>query len=149
MSLTVADHRWTEKESALRTVLAMDFLSTRRMARISRAVQSGRIIPFLALSTVVITVGAGVFAWVFTPKGLDSFGDALWFTAQTVTTVGYGDVVPETAGGRLVGFVVMVFGVAAVSVITALVTSAFVAFQRERVGGDVQRQQELLDALER
>jgi voltage-gated potassium channel len=127
----------------------MQFLSPRRIGQISRAVQSGRIIPYLALSIVVITVIAGVFAWTFTPKGFDGLGDALWFSAQTVTTVGYGDVVPETTGGRLVGFVVMAFGVAAVSVITALVTSAFVAFQRERLGGDVQRHHELVETLAR
>ena len=119
------------------------------MAQISKAVQSGRIIPFLAPSTVAVTLAAGLFAWFFTPKGFDGLGDALWWAAQTVTTVGYGDVVPETSGGRLVGFVVMVFGVAAVSVLTALVTSAFVAYERERIGGDVQRHQELVETLAR
>jgi voltage-gated potassium channel len=119
------------------------------MDRISRAVESGRIIPFLALTTLVITFVGGVAAWIFAPEGFDSLGDALWFAAQTVTTVGYGDVVPDTVAGRLIGLAIMLFGVAAVSVITALVTSAFVTYQRERMGAEAARHEELRESLAR
>jgi voltage-gated potassium channel len=53
------------------------------------------VIPYLAGVTVLVTVGAALFVEVFSPKSFDSFGDALWWAAQTVTTVGYGDVVPQ------------------------------------------------------
>ena len=88
------------------------------MEKISRAVETGRIIPFLAVTTCAITFVGGLAAWIFAPDGFDSLGDALWFAAQTVTTVGYGDVVPDTTAGRLIGLLIMLFGVAAVSVIT-------------------------------
>lgn len=91
------------------------------------AATTGRVIPYLAAVTVVVTLGAAGFVEVFSPNSFSSFGDALWWAAQTVTTVGYGDVVPQTNGGRLVAVVVMVFGVAAVSLATAIVTSGFVA----------------------
>jgi voltage-gated potassium channel len=107
-------------------------LSDRRLAMIDRAVTTGRILPYLALSTVVITFIAGVAAWVLSPRGFGGLGDTLWWAAQTVTTVGYGDVVPTSTGGRVIGLAVMVFGVAAVSLITALVTSAVVAFEQRR-----------------
>jgi len=110
----------------------MGLLSDRRLGMIDRAVASGRILPYLALSTIAITFIAGVTAWVLAPRGFGSLGDTLWWAAQTVTTVGYGDVVPETTGGRLIGVLVMAFGVAAVSLITALVTSAVVAFEQRR-----------------
>jgi voltage-gated potassium channel len=129
--------------------LAVEFLSTSRMAKVSRAVESGRIIPFLALTTLLITAIGGVAAWLLAPDGFDSLGDALWFAAQTVTTVGYGDVVPDTAAGRLIGLGIMLFGVAAVSVITALVTSAFVTYQRERIGAEAARHEELREILAR
>ena len=92
-----------------------------------RAATSGRVIPCLAVVTVIVTLGAAVFVEVFSPKSFSSFEDTLWWAAQTMTTVGYGDVVPQTSGGRLVAVVVMVFGVAAVSLTTAIVTSGFVA----------------------
>ena len=66
-----------------------------------------------------------------------------------MTTVGYGDVVPESTGGRLIGVFVMVFGVASVSLITALVTSSFITYQQRRTGGELERYEELREALER
>ena len=127
----------------------MDLMSERNVRRIDRAVQSGKIIPFLAISTLAITLVAGVAAWILSPKGFGSLGDTLWWAAQTVTTVGYGDVVPATTGGRLIGVAIMVVGVAAVSLITALVTSSFITYQQGRTGGELDRHQQLLDALAR
>jgi voltage-gated potassium channel len=46
---------------------------------------------------------------------------------QTVTTVGYGDHVPESAGGRLLAALVMLLGIGFITVVTALITSTFVA----------------------
>ena len=92
---------------------------------------------------------AGVAANFLSPKGFDSLSDALWWSAQTVTTVGYGDVVPDSAGGRLIGVFVMVFGVASVSLITALVTSSFMTYQQRRSGGELDRHQQLVEALTR
>lgn len=88
---------------------------------------SGRVLPYLALTTVIITLAAGFFVEILSPKSFDSLGDAMWWAAQTVTTVGYGDVVRETGWGRVAAVFVMVFGVAAVSLTTAIVTSGFVA----------------------
>ena len=137
----------------------MEIISERTMKRIDRAVETGKIIPFLALTTLVITLISGVVANFLSPAGFDSLGDALWWAAQTVTTVGYGDVVPASTGGRLIGLFVMIFGVASVSLITALVTSSFITYQQRRSGGEVERHEELraglarieerLDALER
>jgi voltage-gated potassium channel len=127
----------------------MDFLSERNISRINRAVESGKIIPLLALATLVIAGVAGVAAWFLSPRGFGSLGDALWWAAQTVTTVGYGDVVPETSGGRLIGLFVMIVGVSSVSLITALVTSSFITYQQRQRGGEVERHQELRDALAR
>lgn len=105
----------------------MPLFSEHRIARLERAATTSRVIPYLAAFTVAVTFAAAVFVEVFSPKSFDSFGDALWWAAQTVTTVGYGDVVPQTDGGRVVAVVVMVFGLAVLSLVTAIVTSGFVA----------------------
>ncbi|GGL26096.1 ion transporter [Phycicoccus endophyticus] len=51
------------------------------------------------------------------------FGDALWWTATTATTVGYGDLYPVTTEGRLVAAALMLAGIALIGVITATFAS--------------------------
>lgn len=62
-----------------------------------------------------------------------SIGSGLWWAVQTVTTVGYGDHVPADVPGRLVATLVMLLGIGFITVITASITSGFVArWQQER-----------------
>ena len=58
-------------------------------------------------------------------------GSGLWWAVQTVTTVGYGDYVPRNVAGRLVATFVMLGGIGFLTVITAAITSSFVARSRE------------------
>lgn len=51
------------------------------------------------------------------------YGDALWWAAVTVTTVGYGDVYPVTTEGRIVGFLLMAFGIGLISFAIGTATS--------------------------
>jgi voltage-gated potassium channel len=55
---------------------------------------------------------------------------------QTVTTVGYGDVVPRNTTGKLVATLVMVAGIGFLTVMTAAITSTFVEATRRRIVGD-------------
>ena len=56
---------------------------------------------------------------------------------QTVTTVGYGDVTPKDVAGRLVGAFVMLEGIAFLAIVTAAITSTFVArAQSERAAAE-------------
>ncbi len=56
-----------------------------------------------------------------------SFGDSVWWVFVTISTVGYGDKVPETTAGRLIAVTIMLLGIALLSVITATISSVFVA----------------------
>jgi voltage-gated potassium channel len=58
---------------------------------------------------------------------ITSWPDGLWWALSTVMTVGYGDKVPVTAGGRAVAVVLMVGGIALLGVITAAIAATFVA----------------------
>ncbi len=58
---------------------------------------------------------------------IHSFGDALWYAVVTMTSTGYGDVVPGTGAGRIVGAILMFGGVTVLSVVTATVASVLVA----------------------
>ena len=68
----------------------------------------------------------------------------MWWSLQTVTTVGYGDVVPTTTAGRGVASVLLLGGLALISVVTATITSGFVSRaqqQRADAGQDPALQQ--------
>ena len=56
-------------------------------------------------------------------SNIDSFGDALWWSTTTVTTVGYGDQFPVTGAGRMVAIVLMLCGIALIGVVTATFAS--------------------------
>jgi voltage-gated potassium channel len=86
----------------------------------------------IAASTLVLTIAGGVGAWLVDRRDFDGLGDALWWAMQTVTTVGYGDVVPEHAAGRLIGVVLMLQGIALLTVITASVTATLIEQARRR-----------------
>jgi voltage-gated potassium channel len=60
-------------------------------------------------------------------KDFPTFGTGIWWAIVTLGTVGYGDVVPHTAWGRVVGSVVIIVGVTFLSFLIATVTSYFVA----------------------
>jgi voltage-gated potassium channel len=55
-----------------------------------------------------------------------SFWDALWWAVTTTTTVGYGDVYPQTEEGRLIAVVLMVVGIGVIGIFTATVASFFI-----------------------
>ena len=66
------------------------------------------------------------------PQTFPNIGLGLWWAIQTVTTVGYGDVVPVSFLGRAVATLVMVVGLGFITVSTAAIASAFVEAARRR-----------------
>jgi voltage-gated potassium channel len=73
--------------------------------------------------TLVLT--AGLLARLVEPKTFDSIGLAYWWAVTTVTTVGYGDVVPVTVGGRIVGAMLMLTGLSLIPTLTGVIVSAW------------------------
>ncbi|HET8968438.1 MAG TPA: ion channel [Gaiellaceae bacterium] len=128
----------------------MLFLSDKSLARINRAVESGRIVPYFALFILVVTAAAALVVRVFAQGEFESYGISLWWAAQTVTTVGYGDVIPQTPFSKIVAVIVMLFGITIVSLMTALVTSAVVTWSQRRAADAEGGQHDVhLAALER
>jgi voltage-gated potassium channel len=60
------------------------------------------------------------------PDGFSSIPAAMWWAVETLTTVGYGDLVPITVGGKILGGIVTIIGVAAVALFTSLITVSFI-----------------------
>jgi len=87
----------------------------------------------IVTATALIVVGGGALIRVLDHHEYSNIWVGMWWALQTVTTVGYGDVTPRDVSGRLVGAVVMLEGIAFVAIITAAITSTFVArAERER-----------------
>ncbi len=84
----------------------------------------------IATASTVMTVVAGLLMTVLDSENFPSIGSGLWWAVQTVTTVGYGDYVPTSLAGRLVASLVMLLGIGFLTVITASITSTFVARSR-------------------
>jgi len=95
--------------------------------RTQRAVANRRVFPYLAVTTLLIGLLAGFVVTLVDRQDFPTFGDGVWWAIVTLGTVGYGDIVPHTAWGRVVGSVVIVFGVTFIAFLTAIVTSAFVS----------------------
>jgi voltage-gated potassium channel len=81
----------------------------------------------IATATIAITVVSAALMTVIDREDYPSLGSGLWWAVQTTTTVGYGDHVPTNAAGRILAVFVMLFGIGFLTVITAAITSTFVA----------------------
>jgi voltage-gated potassium channel len=99
--------------------------------RTQRAVATRRVFPYLALVTLLLGVGAGFLVTILDKKDFPTFGDGVWWAIVTLGTVGYGDIVPHTAWGRVVGSIVIVVGVTFIAFLTATITSAVVSAGEE------------------
>jgi voltage-gated potassium channel len=96
-----------------------------------QAVTHRRVLPYLAVMTLALGLLAGFVVTLIDRKDFPTFGIAVWWAIVTLATVGYGDVVPHTAWGRVVGGAVIVIGVTFLSFLTATITSYFVAAEEE------------------
>jgi len=106
--------------------------SSRLQTRIGRVVASRRIFPFLALMTTALAALAGFIVTLVDREDFPTFGVGAWWALVTIATVGYGDVVPTTPWGRVVGSATIILGVTFLSFLTATVTSLFVSAEQDR-----------------
>jgi voltage-gated potassium channel len=103
-------------------------LVERRMSKFLREPPSIRMAAsVIVTATALVVVGGGVLIRVLDHSEYSNIWVGMWWAIQTVTTVGYGDVTPKHVSGRLVGVIVMLEGIAFLAIITAVITSSFVA----------------------
>ena len=84
----------------------------------------------LVIAIVLVTL-AGALERIVEPETFTSLGLAYWWAVTTVTTVGYGDVVPETPGGRIVASMLMLTGLALIPTLTSVIVSTLIAKHRQ------------------
>jgi voltage-gated potassium channel len=110
----------------------------RRLSKVLRQPPSVRsALAVVGTATTVVVITAGIAMRLLDHRDFSSVWLGIWWSVQTVTTVGYGDVTPTDVAGRIVATLVMLEGIAFVAITTAAVTSTFVArAQRERRNAD-------------
>ncbi|WP_063790287.1 potassium channel family protein [Streptomyces sp. NRRL B-24085] len=127
-------------------VLLLPLLRPLRVVKLYEAVQRrhgrprlplhARVIAYAGMSTLLLgfTGALAVFQQERDAPGttMPAFGDAVWWTCATLTTVGYGDVTPVTPLGRLIAVGVMMIGMALLAAVTGTFASWLLqAFARE------------------
>jgi voltage-gated potassium channel len=116
-----------------------------RALRAERALTSRGGFRYIAWATAFLVVSAGAAISLVDSGDFPNIGLGMWWAIVTVTTVGYGDVVPHTAAGRIVAALLMIVGIGFLSVLTATVASTFIARDEEERPG----MKEVLEALRR
>lgn len=141
--------RWLRRNIPdLIAILPLDFFRIARLARLARLFRLLRAVRVLwrvsatirgvlrtnglawVLATATTVVVAGALLIRLVEPGLGSFGDALWWSIVTATTVGYGDLSPETVLGRIVAAVLMLVGIGTIGMITGSIATFFLQDRR-------------------
>ena len=121
-------------------------MSTRLEPRIERWTE--RLTLLRAVGTIIgiavlLVLIAGGLERIVEGETFTSLGLSYWWAIETVTTVGYGDVVPETPIGRVVGGMLMLTGIALIPTLTSVIVSTLVSKHRQ------EEQERLEDMLRR
>jgi voltage-gated potassium channel len=93
----------------------------------------------IATFWAMAVVAFGVVERLVDPKTFHSIWLGMWWAVETVTTVGYGDIVPDQTAGKLIAGLLMLGGLSLIAVVTAAITSGFVSradAQRQAAGED-------------
>lgn len=83
----------------------------------------------IALASGSITLAGATLVWLMerrTNEGLHEFSEAVWWAIVTVTTVGYGDITPQTATGRFVAGLLMIVGIGTIGLLASSLASVLI-----------------------
>jgi len=85
---------------------------------------------------LLIVFGGGVGFWILEPE-VQSLPDGLWLAFTTAATVGYGDIVPSSPVSRVFSALVVLVGLAVLSLVTASVAATFVGTEERQIERDL------------
>ncbi|CAN5353490.1 potassium channel family protein [soil metagenome] len=129
--------RWFLRHLLDLAIVALPFLRPLRLLRlivlfaamqrvVGQAVR-GRVIGYTGVCAVLLVYVASLAILEVERSDpaspINNFGDALWWSVSTITSVGYGDLAPVTLAGRLIAVLLMLGGISLIGVITATVAS--------------------------
>jgi voltage-gated potassium channel len=119
--------------------------------RRAKSLMTHRGLHFVLLAVMMIVFACAGLALSFEARAngsnIRNFADALWWAVVTVTTVGYGDKYPVTAGGRGVAVVLMLVGIGLIGVLTASVASYFVGKEADENASELEERLDRMEAM--
>lgn len=92
----------------------------------------------LGLCLLLIS-GGGLGFWLLEPR-THTFSDGMWLAFTTAATVGYGDIVPSTHESRMFAAVIVLVGLAVLSLVTASVAAIFVGTEERQIERDLMKE---------
>ncbi len=99
------------------------------------------------LASLIVIIMAGILMSALDP-GIDGPLDGIWWAWVTITTVGYGDVVPQTHAGRAFASIIIFLGLGLFAALTASFTSYFISQREEQIISSEQTGHKRLTAIE-
>ena len=140
-----------------------DALAASRLVRLTRVIRVvavfGKALPALrttlgrsgvkyvtSVTAVMVFFGGGLF-FLAEPENVDGFWTGVWWAIVTATTVGYGDIAPQTLIGRLLGVSLMLCGIGLFAIVGASVAAYFVGTDSDDRLDRIEKTLERIEAL--
>ena len=106
-----------------------------------------RLYVFLVIAAIIISIGSIAIFYIESPNEktqINSFLDAVWWTVSTVTTVGYGDIVPVTDAGKIMSIFFMIFGIGILAIALSMLGTRIYKTKIEKNEQDISHAQKLI-----
>lgn len=107
------------------TKLVRLFAFARRFSNTFSGVLKTNGLIYVVIVTFFVVVMGACGIMVF-ENSINTFGDAIWWSLVTTTTVGYGDISPESTGGRVIAGILMIFGIGFLGMVISSMATFFV-----------------------
>ena len=121
------------------------FLTKRFSGRFSSFLRTNGFIYVLMVTIGTVLIGATSIYYIEFANAGKTFGDALWWSFVTVTTVGYGDLSPVSGAGRITAAVLMIVGIGFIGMLTGTIATYFLG-RKKRSG--IKCEGQILDLTE-
>jgi voltage-gated potassium channel len=101
---------------------------------------------YITLIAILLVLFSGIaFCWVeYRDMSIQGVLHGVWWAITTVTTVGYGDLYPESHTGRILAVAVMIIGICFVAILTANIASYFVEKDKDNEERDKKDENQLI-----
>ena len=123
MSIAGHDTEWMAWARLLRVAM-VGLVLTRALAEIRVLFSPGGLPYVFGFAVVALLMAGAGFYWL--DPTIDSYADGVWLAFVTAATVGYGDIVPTTPASRVLAAMIVVVGVALLSMVTASIAAFFI-----------------------